>query len=65
LFTTYSTIDMANMSKKPKYSKKSAYDLSGPGLRGLAQLAECERQDRRKRTERELLRRKGKGPYEC
>lgn len=66
MFTTYSIIILdSNMNKKPKYSKKSAYDLSGSAPRGLAQLAEWEREDRRKWVEKQKIRRKGKGPYEC
>jgi hypothetical protein len=53
------------MNKKPKYSKKSPYDLSGPEPRGLAQLAEWEREKRRKETKKFIEYRKGKGPYEC
>ena len=65
MFTTYSIIILdSNMNKKPKYSKKSAYDLSGPGPRGLAQLAEWEREDRRREAEKERIRRRGRGPYE-
>jgi hypothetical protein len=51
MFTTYSIIILdSNMNKKPKYSKK---------------LAEWEREDRRKWVEKQKIRRKGKGPYEC
>jgi hypothetical protein len=65
MFTTYSIIILdSNMNKKPKYSKKSAYDLSGPGPQGWAQLAEWHREDQRKWEEKEKIRRRGKGPYE-
>lgn len=53
------------MNKKPKYSKKSAYDLSGPGLKGWAALADAYHKRRREQMKREIERRKGKGPYEC
>ena len=53
------------MTKKPKYSKKSAYDLSGPELQGWAKLADVYHKQRKERIKNILKRRMGKGLYEC
>ena len=52
------------MDKKPKYSKKSAYALSGPEPRGWAALAKWHKEDLEKEAKKERERRRGKGPYE-
>jgi len=51
------------MNKKPKYSTKSPYDLSGPD-RGWAALTRWYREDLKKEAKKERERRRGKGPYE-